>query len=340
MPAETPCPVSGCTRRLDVDPAQTHQLLLCPCDRRARLGIGLSGTGQWVAREMRYSQDERQEHNLIARAIVQGQGIGQRGGFAKAPTAPDANSATMADAYLAMVGAARATVMRVLLGQMDAALVEAERSNAADSAYRLAAQRYGASVKKTMHSGRWHDTSEYWVTVNEVNFRFSLEGMWSEAGDVVVIANATELENLSGVPVGPGGWEHLVHLLNRVVLDSGSGPSPDIEHLIWRPRRDDKEKFELRPTVKQHYSGAVVALEALRRTLRPEFQAPEERTRREEAEAYAQQAEWQNDQLSQTEAFRLVNDLSVVVVTSAAELLTSSMTPRTGLARSRKKPRT
>lgn len=84
-------------------------------------------------------------------------------------------------------------------------------------------------------------------------------------------------------------------------LDGGPGPAPDLKHLIWRPRRDDKAKFELRPAVKQHYPEAVVAIEALRRTLRPEFRAPEEKDRIEEAREEAGRTEWQNDQIDQWE---------------------------------------
>jgi len=337
MPAETLCPVAGCARLLDIDPAQAHLPIPCACDRRVRLTIGLSATGQWVARELRYSQDERWEHNLIARAIVLGQGIGQRGARAQAPTAPDVNSATMTDAYLAMVAAARATVNRVLLGQPEAALAEAERSQAAEHAYRLAAQRYAQGVKKTVHTGRWHDTGRYWVTLDAVNFEFDLEGMWSEAGDEILVANAAELEDLSGIPVGPGGWQQLVRLLTRVSLDDRPGRTPDPEHLIWRPRRDKKSGYELRPPVKQHYPEAVVALEALRWTLRPEFRAPEEKDRIDEAQEEAGRADWQNDLLWEQEP-NLIRDLSVVVVRAAAEKLTATLSPRAGRPRGRKKP--
>ena len=272
-----PCPVRGCLRDLPIAPDEAHLPLHCTCPQRKPLQIGLSGTGAWVLRERSYGQAERALHNAIAHALVTERIPDSERTFrSRRPvTAPDRTTAQMTEAYLAMNRAARDMAQRLRTGDYASASNAAERFFACDHAYLLLSKRYNRAREKSGLEkgtpGLWHHSPTFAVKDGAGHeYILEFEAMFNDAGTDITVANDAEIEQRSGLPVGLEGWRQLVRLLQRV--ETGKpGRAPDLHHLIWRiSSGPDRGELKLRDHVKSHYKQAVVALEALRLTLRPQ----------------------------------------------------------------------
>ncbi|MDL2342582.1 hypothetical protein QOL99_00265 [Deinococcus sp. MIMF12] len=91
--------------------------------------------------------------------------------------------------------------------------------------------------------------------------------VYGEDGHSLVVANAAELEALTGTRVGPGGWADLCRwaedLSDRAGGKKQGRRQDDDEHLIYR---DHDGHLELRESVSR-FPGLVRALECVRRAL-------------------------------------------------------------------------
>ncbi|GAA4002256.1 hypothetical protein GCM10022631_11150 [Deinococcus rubellus] len=285
------CPVAGCGRELPVTPDSAHLSTHCLCPKRTRLQLGLSTTGRWVLRLQAYDQEERAEHNAIMHALISGQVTSKSHRRQRFDNAADATTADLVDAANARTGAANEMERYLLSGNLDRAVEAAERYAACRVAVTLLTRNYKSQRRREAdRSGLWHHSAEFYIEqpgerLANVRLTFAFEAMYvndsitvtSEEngqrvtgevdahGTTLRVVNARTIEVDSGVMVGDEGWRQLIRLLQRTE-EGKPGKPADPRALIWR--HNARKELELRPYVKTYYPQAVVALEALRRTLR------------------------------------------------------------------------
>jgi len=291
------CPVQGCgttvqdgtrttcePRELPIDAPRADQPYTCPCPRRALLSVGQTRHG-WVLREYVSDRDAREEINLIVHALVAGQTADRERPHQRTDTAPDPTGERMARAFMVSHRLALEAVRWLLQGHPQAALEAAEKAKAADTAYRIHHLTFQRQRREVVRAGRrWKDASCFYVdlpvtlktrvgapatgengkAVSPVHHRTTFEfiAVWDEQGRDFVVANAEEIERQSGIEVGADGWRQLIALLTR--MESKPGVSTDA--LVFRPNHEGTT-LTLRPQIRDRYSRALVALEALRQTL-------------------------------------------------------------------------
>ena len=89
--------------------------------------------------------------------------------------------------------------------------------------------------------------------------------MYDEKGGSFVMANAEDIERMAGLQVGADGWRQLLALLTR--FEDKPGRKADAASLVYV---ENGGFLELRRHVRDRFPRAVLALEALRRTLAPD----------------------------------------------------------------------
>ncbi len=294
-----PCPVPQCRmtvrhadrrtthepRALPIDPAHGDRPYHCPCERGATLTVGRTARGDWTLRPWVPSRDDREEINLIAHALVTGQAYEDPHWSRPVDTSPDRSSARMVEAHGTMTRTDRAIRLAVQAGHLQRAFELAEQASAAEYAFKLHRRSYNRDRREAHQGGRWQNAEWFWIALSvpvrtrdgespqpDIQQRFLLNfvAVYDEEAGGEVVANADEIERESGIPVGQDGWTQLMTLLTRVDPD-GDGGKPgqaaDLHHLIYK---EDRGRLTPRPHVQKRYPRALVALEALRRTLIPD----------------------------------------------------------------------
>ncbi|GGL18533.1 hypothetical protein [Deinococcus radiotolerans] len=320
-PTHLHCPVRGCgavVRRAgeSTEHLEPHQIQItasraahpfpCPCARAALLEAHRSAVGEWSLAKVRPSQEDREQHNLIAHALITGQAFTDGGRSSPAVRTADPNSAGMVEAFMTGHNLAVQACVQISLGRMADAQRLAERALAANAAYQGHARAVKRARRADAQVGRWHNAERFWIRLPVTvpvppgqppappvlrRFQFEFLAVWGTAltlpgrtdrpgaGESSVqvgsrnltVLNGPDIERDSGIPVGVDGWRQLIDLLTRFDDPAKSGKAPDPLELVWHR---DGEGLSLRRHIKAHYPRAVHALEALRRTLSP---VPEKR---------------------------------------------------------------
>lgn len=299
-----PCPACKTTVRqgkstthephlLPINPALTDQPYLCPCPRRETLTVGRTARGTWTLQPWTPGRDAREEINAIAHALVAGQVHPDRRHREHADTAPDPSAQRMEEAFRVSERLSRQSCAALLAGHPQEALELAEQHNAALYAYKLHARTYRRQRRETFRTGRWHHGEVYWLDLvahvraapgtgtasathalpkirlpQAHRFEFEFLAVYDEQTGQLRVENGPDIERESGVVVGDDGWQQLIDLLSRIDPDQDQHEKPgakaDLTQLIYR---DDRGTLTLRAHIATRYPRAVVALEALRRTL-------------------------------------------------------------------------
>ncbi|MBZ9715510.1 hypothetical protein [Deinococcus multiflagellatus] len=281
-------------RELPISATLATRPFTCTCERRAVLELARTGRGQWKVQELQTTPVQREAHNLIAHALFMGQV--ERNRTERRPTvrAADPSSANMVEAFQNAHHHFRQAALQLVQGHIAAAQREAERALAADAAYQAHARVVARQRTGGVRTGRWQNGETFWLMLPvpppgqfgappqppvPTRFRFQFLAVWGTAlappaegsavatvgSNTVEVLNGPDIERQSGVPVGPDGWRQLIGLLTR--FEGGKpGQAPDPLELIWR---SEDGKLKLRQHIKTRYPRAVLALEALRRTLVP-----------------------------------------------------------------------
>lgn len=296
-----PCPVQGCgttlredaagpavgcaPRDLPIEPSRAYQPYTCPCPRRALLAVGRTAAKGWTLREHRPTRDEREEINLIAHALVTGHGRRDHARHRPVNTAAHPTSAEMDQAFRVSHSLAMQVVAQVLAGHPQRARELAEQATAADYAHSLHRRAYRREHRLDLREGRWQNADEFWIDVHTPDAQhpgqpgFSLRlvlhflALWNEEEARWDVDGAEEIERRAGVEPGEDGWRALMALLVYLRSETVNeerpgkrGPKVDTHHLIYRAHGTS---LLLRDPVRDRFPRAVLALEALRRTLAP-----------------------------------------------------------------------
>ena len=308
---EARCGVPGCHSVLPIDPAQADQPYLCPCPRRIPQEVYLDqrqAVPRWKlladALALRPDRGAKEEYNLIAHALVTGQVV-REGRRAPVDIAPSEHATRQREAYLEAFRHYRQAALLLTRGHAVAALDAAERGLAANVAYDLHSAALGREKKQHDRGALWQGGRAFWVdlpvrretvTLDAGNvgreqqvelphtMRFTFELLAVEGVSEVEVINGEDIERASGVNVGPDGWRDLVRLLTRA--ESKPGQDIDPGHIVFR---EDRDVLVLRAHVKR-YPRALIALEALRRTLTP--QLPRQSLDTSLSEWYGRGREW------------------------------------------------
>lgn len=294
---EAPCPVPQCRttvrhadhstthepRQLPINPGLADRPYTCPCDRAATLSVGRTARGDWTLRPWTPFRDDREEINLIAHALVTGQTYQDRRWNAAVNTAPDATTGRMTEAGATMMRLDRDVRLALQAGHLQRAFELAEQASAAEYSYKLHSRTYRRHRREHQESGRWHNAEWFWIALSVParsdgaperdivqRFLFNLIAVYDEETGSPVVANADDIERETGIPVGPDGWSQLMEFLGRIdPAGTGGKPgqAPDLHQLVYR---EDRGRLTPRRHVAERYPRALVALEALRRTLIPD----------------------------------------------------------------------
>lgn len=303
---QSPCGVPGCLQTLPIDPAQADQPYLCPCPRRVRQEVFLDqrqGEPRWKLRAealtLRPSKDAKEEYNLIAHALVSGQVL--REGRRRVDTAPSESATRQSEAFLEAYRHFRQAALLLARGHAVAALDYAERGLAAEVAYDIHTSALRRELHQHQQGTLWQGGRVFWVDLpvrtaegEMPPMRFSFEFLAVEGATEIEVLNGEDIERDSGVNVGVDGWRDLVRLLTRV--EAKPGVESDPRYLIYRPQG------ELRPHARR-YPRALIALEALRRSMKPLVKRQDQDAALAEWygnwEAMSSEPEWVHDLLSQ-----------------------------------------
>lgn len=291
------CPIIGCREQLPIDPAQADQPYTCPCERRAELEVHLRGAGTddpaWELVDplspLRLPHDVREVHNLIAHALVAGQVTrdARTRPRTQVGTAANEHAQRESGAFLAAYREMREACVLLTMGHPVAAHDHATRGLAAAVAYEAHASALRREDRQLRAETLWQGGGTFYVDVPltpEVHLldagkvgpqvvelprfqRMEFDFVAIEGAREIEVVDGEATELLSGIRVGADGWRDLVRLLTR--LEVKPGTDVDTQHLIYRP---DHGTLQLRRHVRERYPRAVVALEALRQTLRPQVQ--------------------------------------------------------------------
>ncbi|RJF74943.1 hypothetical protein D3875_02810 [Deinococcus cavernae] len=294
---EAPCPVGGCGLKvkdaqtrltshqrhvLPINPALADRPYLCPCPRQATLTVGRTARRTWVLREWKPDRDAREEINLIAQALVAGQTYADRRHSRRPDTSADATSGRLGEAGRTMISLDIRARRALLDGKVQLALEYAERAEAAHHAHQLHQRTYRRHRREDIQGGRWHNAERFYIDLPvpqgkterqgaqrpplHVRQVFDFLAIYDEQSGKLVVENGPEIELVSGVEVGVDGWAQLISLLSRLDPEGDkSGVKPDLGHLIYR---EADGHLKLRASLGR-FPRALMALEALRRTLRP-----------------------------------------------------------------------
>lgn len=322
-----PCPVQGCgttlrenaagpvvgcaARDLLIEPSRAYQPYTCPCPRRALLAVGRTAAKGWTLREHRPTRDEREEINLLAHALVTGHGRRDHARRRPVNTAAHPTSAEMDQAFRVSHSLAMQVVAQVLAGHPQRARELAEQATAADYAHSLHRRTYRREHRLDLREGRWQDADEFWIDVHTPDREhpgqagFSLRlvlhflALWNEEEARWDVDGAEEIERRAGVEVDEDGWRSLMALLVYLRSEAVNeerpgkrGPKVDTHHLIYRAHGTS---LLLRDPVRDRFPRAVLALEALRRTLAP-LPAP-----RQVPEVFEAEPDWVMDLLTNSD---------------------------------------
>ncbi|MFC3833485.1 hypothetical protein [Deinococcus rufus] len=294
---DLPCPVPGCGLRV-TRPGQAARLecrtipvtaldggttLTCPCQRHAPLRVVRRRTGLALS-VLEFGRDARAEHNLIAHALVSGQGHAERGRRHRLDRAADPDSGDFDLAWRETDRLQAQVVEHLLAGRLQAAVEVAEQAAAARDRRDALGRRLTRRHRRVEREQAWHDMTRFWIRIPvpvttppgerdepplTPQFTFTFVALWDQDNRELEVANGEEIEAAAGLTVGADGWRALIRLLTR--WESAPGRDPDPHALIWR---DDRGTLTLREHVRRHYPRAVVALEALRLTLTPDQRRP------------------------------------------------------------------
>jgi len=262
-------------RLLPIDPTLTYRVYTCPCPRRALLDVGQNARKEWVLREHTLTRDEREEINLIAQALIAGQAHQDQVAFRPTLTAPDLHSDRMVSAFMAAHQLSLQVVKQVLAGNTQVAQDLALRANAADHAYQSHARVLRRDNRAQQQTGRYKNAKLFWLDlpvrhgdqdrlVAVPRFTFAFLGVYNEEERRYRVENSADIERASGLEVGEDGWRQLMDLLTRFEVKPDQKENP--AEPIWF---DDRGTLTLRRHIRLRFPRALVALEALRRTLTP-----------------------------------------------------------------------
>lgn len=217
---------------------------------------------------------QRQEHNLIARALVfptpapvdPRKDLGQN---------PDPLTQTLIEAHSQMLSSQRLCVRYTLTRQWALAEHYAAQSEAGEREYLLAHARITRERRSALKGHHYQDGDTFTLELPDGggDHVFHLDLFWDDRGLGLTVdaGEAGAIERRTGIYVGAGwaslaAWVLDTHL--RVVEGQGAGRRPeDDDELVWRWR--DEVRLQLRPEIEARYPGLVAALEALRCTLTP-----------------------------------------------------------------------
>lgn len=243
------------------------------------------------ATNLTFRRVDRHEHNLIARALLKGKVLPDAPDIEPedlaGPTQPKGHRATerMIDVHRAWTRTMR-DVTRVLehlqpdamtpeaaRAALDAAVTRVRDARRLEAAFKAAARAVAKDRKVEHHTGRYIDGETFYVHLpvsddpdaERLQFLFDLIILWADNGVDLVVANARELEVLSGVDVGEEGWRDLVDWLEWARGPREGRQPDDDRQLVWR---DNGQSLVLRDHVRRLYPALPRALEALRATLR------------------------------------------------------------------------
>lgn len=318
------CPVGGCGRELPIDPSLGYDTYTCPCPRRELLDVGLTRDKRYVLRSHRPNADAKHEINLIAHALVTGQARDHAQPTKRRPdTGADPASAGMFRAHMAAHRLYREAANLAYAGQHKKATLVTDRARAAERAYDLHAARYARATAEETHEAVWHSAERFYIeklstkvvsrarklaapalrltALQLTTFTFPFLALWDEEKGVWDVANSGVLEVVSGLEVGEEGWRDLmgllVYLRGETVNgeDSGKrGKKADERHLIYRTNG-----VQIRPRlfIAKRFPRALIALEAVRRSLSLEQPKAKKQALPQWARSVEDQPDWANAQV-------------------------------------------
>lgn len=214
-----------------------------------------------------YTREQREEHNLIARALALGHSLTDLPVFSSADApqpAPDALSSEMYGHWQRDFKLCHDALDALLRGKLEKALELAKEEYAARRRFSRSMQEYAKRTKGS--SGARGAGHTYYLKLEGTEFYFDCILCWADDERLEVL-NTRELELLAGCDVTPAAWTELAAWVCGVVQNRRMMMG-DEETLIWADNQNETGSLRYRQTLERKYPHLHMALEVIRCTLR------------------------------------------------------------------------
>ncbi|OLV20208.1 hypothetical protein [Deinococcus marmoris] len=217
---------------------------------------------------------QRQEHNLIARALVFPMPAPAHARSNPGEN-PDPLTQTLIESHSQMLSSLRLCARYTSAGQWTLAQHYAAQAEAGEREYLLAHARITRERRSTLRGRHYQDGDTFTLELPDGggDHVFHLDLYWDDRGLGLTVdaSEAGATERRTGIRVG-GGWASLAAWVldthTRIVDEQGAGRRPDgDDDLVWR--WTDDTHLRLKDGIQDRYPGLIAALEALRCSLTP-----------------------------------------------------------------------